>query len=64
MILLSIATLLMEIVPTALATSHLRAALVITDELGDKSFYDSSYQGLVRAEHNLDIYSTFFKKVI
>lgn len=53
---LSIIALLIGIVPTVLAASHLRVALVIAGELGDKSFYDSSYQGLVRAEQQLGIY--------
>jgi basic membrane protein A len=41
---------------TALSASHMRVAVVIAGELGDKSFYDSSYQGLLKAEKDLGIY--------
>lgn len=41
---------------TALSASHMKVALVIAGELGDKSFYDSSYQGLLKAEKDLGIY--------
>ncbi len=56
LVLLSITALLVGIAPSVLATSRLRVALVIAGELGDKSFYDSSYQGLLRAEHDLGVY--------
>ncbi|WP_456400520.1 BMP family lipoprotein [Mesoaciditoga sp.] len=42
---------------TAFSASHMKVALVIAGELGDKSFYDSSYQGLMRAEKDLGIYA-------
>ncbi len=41
---------------SAFGAAKLKVALVIAGELGDKSFYDSSYQGLLKAERDLGIY--------
>ena len=44
---------------TAFSASHMKVALVIAGELGDKSFYDSSYQ-LVGPQ----IYRKFIKATV
>ncbi len=54
-VVLFIVALLVGIVPTVMAARNLRVAVVIAGELGDKSFYDSSNQGLLKAEADLGI---------
>ncbi len=48
--------LLVGMYSMALGATPMRVALVIAGELGDKSFYDSSYQGLLKAERDLGVY--------
>ncbi len=48
--------LLVGMYSMALGATRMRVALVIAGELGDKSFYDSSYQGLLKAERDLGVY--------